>query len=207
MSQFWNERYSQVEYVYGETPNVFFAAQLDKLSAGAIILPCEGEGRNAVYAASQGWDVKAFDTSEEGQKKALLLAGKKNVLFEYTVEDALAISYPANSADAVAFIFAHFPPAVRTLIHQKAMGWLKPGGTLILEAFNPAQLNNQSGGPKEPEMLYTAAMLNEDFKGLDIVLLHNVQTIISEGKYHAGIADTIQLVATKKQLAGKIPNP
>lgn len=120
-------------------------------------------------------------------------------MIEYTVEDALAISYPANSADAVAFIFAHFPHAVRTLIHQKAMGWLKPGGTLILEAFNPAQLNNQSGGPKEQDMLYTATMLNEDFNGLDIVLLHNVQTTISEGKYHAGIADTIQLVATKKQ--------
>lgn len=77
MSQFWNERYSQAEYVYGETPNVFFAAQLDKLSAGTIILPCEGEGRNAVYAASQGWEVKAFDASEAGQKKALLLAEKK----------------------------------------------------------------------------------------------------------------------------------
>lgn len=77
MSQFWNERYSQAEYVYGETPNVFFEAQLDKLSAGTIILPCEGEGRNAVYAASQGWEVKAFDASEAGQKKALLLAEKK----------------------------------------------------------------------------------------------------------------------------------
>ncbi|HSN61588.1 MAG TPA: class I SAM-dependent methyltransferase, partial [Ferruginibacter sp.] len=131
MSEFWNARYSQAEYVYGETPNVFFAAQLYKLTAGTIILPCEGEGRNAVYAASQGWDVKAFDTSEEGEKKALLLAGKKNVLFEYTVEDALAISYPAYSADSVAFIFAHFPPDMRTLIHQKAIDWLKPGGTLI----------------------------------------------------------------------------
>jgi hypothetical protein len=66
MSNTWNERYSKTEYVYGEIPNVFFAAQLGTLQPGNIILPCEGEGRNAVYAASQGWNVEAFDSSEAG---------------------------------------------------------------------------------------------------------------------------------------------
>ncbi len=61
MHSIWNERFSNQEYVYGEEPNVFFAAQLTKLEKGIIILPCEGEGRNAAYAASKGWVVKAFD--------------------------------------------------------------------------------------------------------------------------------------------------
>ena len=60
MTNFWNERYSEKEYVYGEAPNVFFATQLNTLPPGTIILPCEGEGRNAVYAAANGWRSEQF---------------------------------------------------------------------------------------------------------------------------------------------------
>lgn len=197
MSNFWNERYSEEEYVYGEEPNVFFAEQLEKLPAGKIILPCEGEGRNAVYAASQGWEINAFDASEAGRVKALQLADKKSVIIDYAVEDALSVNYPENSADAVAFIYAHFPPSIRKQIHQKAITWLKPGGRIILEAFNPQQLNNHSGGPKELSMLYTEEIIKEDFEGLKIELIQTTQTTLNEGKYHEGNADIIRFVGVK----------
>jgi len=29
MNNFWNDRYNEKEYVYGEEPNVFFADQLN----------------------------------------------------------------------------------------------------------------------------------------------------------------------------------
>lgn len=70
----WNERYSTDEFAYGEEPNAYFKEQLDKLNAGAILFPAEGEGRNAVFAATRGWRVAAFDISTEGKKKALRLA-------------------------------------------------------------------------------------------------------------------------------------
>lgn len=198
MKNFWNERYSEKDYAYGEEPNAFLAEQIGKLPAGNIIIPAEGEGRNAVYAASLGWKVSAFDTSDAGKTKALLLADKKGVTIDYNVDDAVSIFYPNNSADIVAFIFAHFPPSVRKQIHQKAIQWIKPGGKIILEAFNPKQLNNQSGGPKELSMLYTEEMIRNDFEGLDIELLQSVQKSLNEGKYHEGIADVIQFVGSKK---------
>jgi len=198
MKNFWNERYSEKVYAYGEEPNMFFAEQIIKLFAGKMFLPAEGEGRNAVYAASLGWEVSAFDTSDAGKSKALLLADKKGVTIDYKVDDAVSIFYPDNSADVVAFIFAHFPPSVRKQIHQKAIQWLKPGGKIILEAFNPNQLNNQSGGPKELSMLYTEEIIRNDFEGLDIEILKSVRTRLNEGKYHEGIADVIQFVGTKK---------
>jgi len=111
MSNIWNDRYSEKEYVYGEEPNVFFAQQLGKLNSGTIILPSEGEGRNAVYAASQRWRVQAFDSSEAGRIKAVQLAIKKGVPIHYAVEDAVTVNYPESIADVVAFIYAHFPPA------------------------------------------------------------------------------------------------
>ena len=124
----------------------------------------------------------------QGKSKAHILADKKGVTIDYIVDDALTIFYADNSADVVAFIFAHFPPAVRKQIHHKAIQWLKPGGKIILEAFNPNQLNNHSGGPKDVSMLYTEEMIRNDFEGLDIEILQSVHTRLNEGKYHEGIA-------------------
>lgn len=198
MNNFWNERYSAKEYVYGEEPNVFFAEQLSKLKPGTIILPCEGEGRNAVFAASNGWQVNAFDSSEAGKIKAMQLADKKGVSIEYVVEDALAITYPENSADIVAFIYAHFPPAIRKPVLQKAITWLKPGGKIILEAFNPNQLQNGTGGPKDVAMLYTEDIIKEDVSGMKIELIQTLRTELSEGKYHEGMSDIVRFVGIKE---------
>jgi ubiquinone/menaquinone biosynthesis C-methylase UbiE len=198
MSNLWNERYAQKEYFYGEEPNVFFAEQLEKIKQGKIILPCEGEGRNAVYAASCGWEVEAFDSSEVGKSKAIQLASSKRLTMNYTIEDAMAINYPENSFDVVAFIFAHFTVAIRKQIHQKTITWLKPGGKIILEAFNPKQLPNNSGGPKDLSMLYTEEILRDDFSDLKIELLQLQSTILKEGKHHDGIAEVIRFVGVKK---------
>ena len=198
MSSFWNERYSQKEYIYGEEPNVFFAEQIDSLQAGTIVLPCEGEGRNAVYAATKGWEVNAFDMSVEGRNKAMQLAEKKKVTLNYIIEDASLVNYQENSADVVAFIFSHLPEPIRKHIYAKAITWLKPGGRIILEVFNPLQLNNNSGGPKDITMLCTEEILLKDFAALDIESLETLQNNLKEGKYHEGKADVIRLVGLKK---------
>ena len=60
------------EYAYGITPNVFFKETIENYDLkGEILLPAEGEGRNAVYAAKNGLKVTAFDISREGKNKAL----------------------------------------------------------------------------------------------------------------------------------------
>ena len=83
MRNFWDERYDTAEFVYGESPNTFFAKSLKEIKPGILVLPCEGEGRNAVYAASIGWNVKAFDLSEVGKQKAEQFALKKGVRIEH----------------------------------------------------------------------------------------------------------------------------
>lgn len=197
MKSFWNDRYAEREYVYGENPNIFFAEQLKSLPTGVIILPCEGEGRNAVFAANNGWKVFAFDSSEVGKGKAMKLAEKSGAEINYAIEDASSASYANESADAVALIYAHLPPDVRKQLHQKAVQWLKPGGYLILEAFNQAQLSNTSGGPKNLTLLYTANILKQDFEALKIASVQTLQTTLHEGKYHQGKADIIQLIGLK----------
>lgn len=197
MKEFWNERYAKKEFIYGTEPNEFFREELENLPTGKIILPCDGEGRNAVFAAKLGWQVSAFDYSASAKEKAFALAKQERVSPHYEVADIHEKEFKENAADVVALIYAHFPTELRKIAHQKAIKWLKPGGKLILEAFNPKQVDNDSGGPKNIDMLYSEDILKEDFKDLKIEKLKILETNLSEGNFHKGKADVIRLIAIK----------
>ena len=199
MNNFWNDRYAEKEFAYGTLPNQFLKEQLDKLSPNKILFVCEGEGRNAVYAATKNWNVEAFDLSKEGKKKALMLAEQNHVTINYQIADATTVEYPLASFDVVALIYTHFPVTIRKAIHKKIGSWIKPSGILIVEAFSPNQLNNSSGGPKEPSMLYTKEMLTGDFNSLTVQQLSEEIINLHEGKYHSGKADVIRFVAKKEK--------
>lgn len=193
----WDERFSVEEYVYGTKPNAFLEEQLPQLNPGAILFACEGEGRNAVFASALGWNVSAFDGSREGQKKANKLAEQNGVSIDYRIGDATEIEYQSESFDCIVFIYAHFPADIRTFIHQRALQWLKVGGTIILEAFNPEQIPRTSGGPKDITMLYTPEILMHDFAEVEDIAI-SIETVhLDEGSLHQGKAEVIRMIAKK----------
>jgi SAM-dependent methyltransferase len=196
-SNFWDERYSSHEYVYGIEPNEFFKQQLDCIQPGKLLLPGEGEGRNAVYAAKCGWLVDAFDQSINAQKKALRLAEKNNVNINYTVVDLNKFTPTTNYYNAAAIIFVHFDPRVREIFHQKIIDSLKPGGKLILELFSKKQLGKNSGGPQELEMLYSLDDALNDFKEMKNILLEEKNLFLNEGAKHSGDGSVIRFVGQK----------
>jgi hypothetical protein len=199
-STFWNERYQAHETVYGLLPNVFFKHCIDQLAVGKLLLPAEGEGRNALYAAKQGWTVTAFDYSEVAKVKALKMAQVQGLPISYQTTDFLSFEAEPALMDAVALIYAHMPPEIRTKFHHKVAKWVKQGGHVILEAFNPLQLELQSGGPKDLNMLYTPEMLKLDFpeSDWDIAVLETSETELSEGPFHEGKAQVIRLLACRR---------
>jgi len=194
----WDERYNQNDYIYGTNPNEFFREELQKIPPGIIFLPAEGEGRNAVYAALQKWEVHALDSSIEGQKKAFRLADRNNVQINYAVADLTDFNLPEEKFDVIALIYTHLPETIRKSIHTKLIRSLKVGGTIILEAFSTEQLQYTSGGPKTLELLYTPEIIEEDFKSLQFIKFENKMTTLSEGEYHKGKAHVIRLVAKKE---------
>jgi hypothetical protein len=197
---FWNERYQNNETVYGLLPNVFFKHCIDKINTGKLLLSAEGEGRNAVYAAKNGWDVTAFDYSEVAKEKALKMAISHQVTFVYQTTNFLSFQEEPASMDAAALIYAHMPPEIRSEFHHKVAYWVKKGGYVILEAFNPLQLELQSGGPKDVSMLYTPEMLKNDFPEHEwkFELLETIETELSEGPFHEGKAQVIRLLACRR---------
>jgi 2-polyprenyl-3-methyl-5-hydroxy-6-metoxy-1,4-benzoquinol methylase len=196
-AEFWNDRYSEDGFAYGNKPNEFFKEQIDKLPVGKILFPCEGEGRNAAYAASLGWDVEAFDLSEVGKEKAIDLAASFNAKINYHICDVANANFENNSFDAVVLIYSHLPESLRITLHGNIKNWLKPGGVVILEAYNPLQLNNTSGGPKDLNMLYSIETLMSDFHGMHFEILEEKQVELNEGKYHIGIADVVRFIGRK----------
>ncbi len=198
MKSLWNDRFARDEYIYGEQPNVFFTEILSRLKPGKLLLPGEGEGRNAVWAARQGWDVTAIDYSEAGRIKALKLASRCKVeLSNYIIADLEDYKPEDKSFDAVALIYLHLPPALRTKVHHTLVKALKPGGIMILEAFHPNQLHYDSGGPKNGEMLYTIDLLQADFSTLQMIQLEFCTEVLKEGAYHQGQAALVRMVAQK----------
>src|SRR5699024_5628860 len=81
--QFWDERFSQPEYYYGKLPNDFLKEQAGVFpKAGQLLSLGEGEGRNAVFMAQQGYAMTALDSAPAGLDKTQQLAKEKKVEVE-----------------------------------------------------------------------------------------------------------------------------
>lgn len=203
MIQIWDERYGQEAYAYGEQPNVFFRSQIEKLQPGTLLLPAEGEGRNAVFAARMGWNVMAFDQSIEGKRKADLLASKFGVSIDYQVGEFSNLNFDENSFDVMGLIYAHFPAAVKSKYHQILSRYVKKGGVVIFEAFTKNHLsyvtqNPKVGGPKDVAMLFSTDEIKEDFAGIDILLLEETEIELQEGLFHNGLGAVVRFVGKKR---------
>jgi 2-polyprenyl-3-methyl-5-hydroxy-6-metoxy-1,4-benzoquinol methylase len=198
MKAFWNERYAEEHYAYGTTPNLFLKTQLPFVPKGKVLFVAEGEGRNAVYAAQQGFEVEAIDYSEVGKNKAERLAQEKKVEIQYQVASAATVEFEENYFDAIVFIFAHFPPEVRVLHYQRLLSFLKPNGHIVFEAFGKEQIQYNSGGPKQVEMLFDETDIKAIFTSIDFELLETRDVLLDEGPFHQGKANVIRFLGKRK---------
>jgi 2-polyprenyl-3-methyl-5-hydroxy-6-metoxy-1,4-benzoquinol methylase len=198
----WNERYSDEAFAYGEEPNQYLKEELEKLPAGRILFPAEGEGRNAVFAAQLGWDVTAFDISQEGKNKANVLAEKRSVNIDYQVGPLEQLNFETAQFDAIALIYAHFPAKIKSAYHQKLNNLLKKGGTIIFESFSKKHLayvlaDEKVGGPKDIDSLFSIDEIKADFPNYTIIELVEKDIELSEGLYHNGTGSVIRFVGVK----------
>jgi 2-polyprenyl-3-methyl-5-hydroxy-6-metoxy-1,4-benzoquinol methylase len=198
MKDFWNQRYSESGFAYGTAPNAYFKSVIDTLPPGRLLVPGAGEGRDAVYAATLGWDVVAFDQSEAGKEKALKIAAEKGVQLRYEVCDVQDF-VTTETFDAIACIFFHLPVPLRQAMHVHFMDWLAPKGHIIIEAFTPLQLSYTSGGPKDPSLLMTASMLEAELGWLKVVENEEGLVSLDEGPYHKGEAAVVRYHGVKEE--------
>lgn len=194
----WDLRYNVPEWLYGNEPNEFFVSFLKKFkNKGLLLLPAEGEGRNAVYAAALGWQVEAFDFSKVARKKAMKWAEMNEVFINYRISEYRKVRFKSRHYDIIALIYNHMAPDLLNLMAQKYFKALKPGGKLIMEAFDKTQIKNTTGGPKALDMLFDTAQIRDTFACFHINLLEKKTIQLNEGSLHKGKAEIIRLIATK----------
>ena len=196
---FWDQKYQEeAGYVYGEDPNPYLASKREWLRPGMRALAiADGEGRNGVWLAEQELDVHAVDQSSVGLAKAEALAERRGVVFRTECAELEGWDWPKEAYDLVISVFAHFGPALRPRLHRQMVQTLKPGGLVILQAFNPRQHEYTSGGPHDAALLFSAEALRDDFRDMEILELEEYVGELDEGAFHRGPAALVGLLARK----------
>jgi len=193
----WDERYSEPGYTYGKTPNAFLVSVVDRLPHGKILMLAEGEGRNAVYLASLGYQVTAVDSSSVGLSKAAELAAERGVKITTLVVDLGEFMIEAGQWDGIVSCYCHLPSSIRIPLHRAVVQGLKPGGVFVLEGFSKEQMDYDTGGPKVPEMLLALDELKLELDGLEFSHAVKLVRDVKEGRGHTGLASVLQLLCVK----------
>ena len=194
---FWDERYSEDTWAYGCAPNDFLRQQAAGLPSGDALCLAEGQGRNGVHLAERGHRVTIQDLSPVGLERARQLAAERGVDLSCLCCDLNEFEPAAESVDLVVAIWMHLPADLRATVHRRALRALRPGGTLILEAYTPRQLGLGSGGPPSADLLIEPEQLRQEFPGLQWLVLEERRRWIEEGPYHRGESAVVQACGRK----------
>ena len=195
----WDDRYDTPDYVYGTEPNHFLVAARERLpETGRVLCVADGEGRNGVWLARQGFDVLSIDISPNALAKAQRLAAAHGVTITTETADLTTWDWPQASFDAVVGIFIQpFGPAARRVLFDNIIAALKPNGVLLLEGYRTDQLAYGTGGPGQLENLYSKDQLRAELSALRIDSIDVYDREMGEGKQHMGLSALIDLVAVK----------
>jgi len=194
----WDKEYSTEEYVYGKKPNDFLMECYAIIPKGKVLLLAEGEGRNAVFLAKQGYLVTAVDISSVGLEKAKKLAAENNVSIEVICEDLETFTLGEKKWDAIVSISCHLPPEVRQRLYNRIERALKPSGVFFLEGYRPEQLKFKTGGPPLAEMMTSKETLVKELPNLEFSHLKEVDREVNEGINHHGMGAVIQAIGSPK---------
>lgn len=195
----WDNVFDKPDYHYGTEPAGFLRAHESWLKSGAKALSvADGEGRNSVFLAQKGLEVTAMDASAVARDKALALARARGVTVDYRLADIAGWDWAPGAYDLVAGIFIQFlPPEQRDRVFAGMIRTLAPGGVLLLHGYTPEQIAHGTGGPRNPEYLYTEELLRNAFGALDIREFRSYEAVLDEGPGHSGTSALIDLVGVK----------
>ncbi|MBT4059285.1 MAG: class I SAM-dependent methyltransferase [Euryarchaeota archaeon] len=194
----WDARYSGDGWAYGQEPNRWLEERITPLTPGKALFPADGEGRNAVWAATMGWQAHVFDLSEVGKEKCTQLATEHNVSVSYDVDDLETRNFDTEEFDMIACSWFHVPWNMFTTHYPRMLGALKVGGHFITEGYHTSQLEMNSGGPKSSDLLWNLDEVMEVIgNGFEILHTDVETTILDESDLHRGKARVVRIHLVK----------
>ncbi len=184
----WDERYAASELVWSATPNQFVESELAALPPGRAIDVAAGEGRNALWLADLGWEVTAYDFSVVALDKGRAIQERhprgRDLHVTWVHGDVLELEPGPVPYDLALLAYLQLPAEQRRSAVRRALLVLRPGGTLFVVAHDSSNLDEGTGGPQDPDVLYTAEDVLSDLDGERFEVLRAdrvARTIASEG--------------------------
>jgi len=105
-------------------------------------------------------------------------AGRRGAWVE---ADVLSWNAPASSLDLVLVAYLHLPEADTVALLARTVGWLRPGGRLVVLGHDVANVASGVGGPQEPAILYSVDRLAPVAELLDVDRLEQVRRSTPDG--------------------------
>jgi SAM-dependent methyltransferase len=138
----WDERYAATEQLWSGAPNpALVDAASTQTPARAVDVGC-GEGADAVWLATHGWDVTALDVSAVALERAARHARAAGVTVRWAHAGLLEAQLEAGSFELVS---AQYPVLARTpdaIAERILIGAVAPGGTLAVVHHADFQVND-----------------------------------------------------------------
>jgi hypothetical protein len=151
----WNEIYRN-NRGFSREPNRLLVTTVAGKRPGAALDLAMGQGRNAIYLASQGWQVTGVDISDEGIRIAREQAEKRKLPLVTVTANVDDWDFGTNRWDLVSMIYT--PGGVKWI--EKIKPSLRKGGLIIID-----------GWAKEPDggWGFAAGELAALFTGYEII--------------------------------------
>lgn len=167
-SAFWDEHYGSAPALWSGRPNPVLVAEASDLPPGrAIDIGC-GEGADALWLAQRGWSVLGVDVSQVALDRAAGPADEAGLgdRIVWEQRDLLTWSPEPRSLDLVSAQFFHLPADLRPRVYDGLAAAVAPGGTFLVVAHHPSDLDTTMPRPPVEELFFTAdelaARLAED---------------------------------------------
>lgn len=152
----WDERYAEKQQ-WSSEPNALVAELLGDLPPGDAVDLAAGEGRHALWLAALGWRVTAVDFSTVGLGRGGAQPGADRVT--WVAADVTTWTAPEQTLDLVLVAYLHLPEEDTLAVLTRAVGWLRPGGRLLVLGHDVENLTAGVGGPQEPAILHSVRRL------------------------------------------------
>ena len=180
--EIWDERHAAREPIESHKPDPTLAVVAGGLAPGRAIDLAAGDGRNAIWLAAHGWDVTAVDFSGVAIERATAAGRAANVTVRWIHADLLDWRPEPRSFDLVALMFLHLPAAEREGIYAHAADAVAAGGVLLVVGHDRSNLTDGTGGPQDPDVLFTAGEIASVLAGFEIQRADAVGRDLDDGR-------------------------
>ena len=127
-ADYWNRYYLDSNSNFNKAPNGFLKQMVEGERPGVALDYGMGEGRNAIYLASLGWQVWGFDPADAGVALAQKRARELGLTLHTAAVRDSEYDFGKERFDLV--LFSWTMPLVPV---QKVVDSLKPGGIVVME--------------------------------------------------------------------------